>query len=230
MAGDVATIVTRGVLSCALMSMAGCASTPSMPNVSAGSTTSSTDGGGVIGFLGSVSDKALSAVGLRKPDMPDVPSVPDSALPDWRVTWRIFASDSLNVNDSGQPLALVLRMYKLKSPDAFLQAPADTFGDPAKEKTALGDDLVAARELQLLPGQHHEATDKVTREARYVGVVALFRNPAQGRWRYAFSAASAEKTGLSLGAHACAMSVQVGEAIGQAASTVKSVAVPCPPQ
>lgn len=190
--------------------------------------SSSPDSGGVIGFLGSMGDKALSALGLKKPDTPDMPSVPDSALPDWRVTWRVFASDSLNINDSGQPLALVLRLYKLKSPDAFLQAPGDIFGDPAKEKAALSDDLVAARELQLLPGQHYEATDKVTREARYVGVVALFRNPAQGRWRYAFSTAGADKTGLTLGAHACAMSVQVGEAIGQAASTVKSVAVPCP--
>lgn len=186
---------------------------------------------GVIGFLGSMGDKALSAVGLKKPDVPDtsdMPSVPDSALPDRRIAWRIFASESLNVNDNGQPLALVLRLYKLKSPDAFLQAPADIFGDPGKEKAALNDDLVAARELQLLPGQHYEAMDKVTREARYVGVVALFRNPVQNRWRYAFSASSAEKSGLSLGAHACAMSVQNGEAIGQPASTVQSVAVPCP--
>jgi type VI secretion system protein VasD len=213
-----------GMLSWALVSMTGCASAPSAAQANAAGGT----GGGVLGFLGSMGDTALSAVGLKKPDVPDAASIPDSALPDWRVTWRIFASDSLNVNDNGQPLALVLRLYKLKSPDAFLQAPADTFGDPAKEKVALGDDLVAARELQLLPGQHYEATDKVTRDARYVGVVALFRNPAPNRWRYAFSASGAETTGLSLGAHACAMSVQTGEAIGQAASTVKSVAVPCP--
>jgi type VI secretion system protein VasD len=225
LAGDIAALATWGALSWALLAMTGCASSPS---ASAVGTTGSTSNGDVVGFLGSIGDKALSAVGLKKPDAPDTPNLPDSALPDWRVNWRIFASDSLNVNDGGQPLALVLRLYKLKSPDAFLQAPADTFGDPGKEKAALGDDLVAARELQLLPGQHYEAMDKVTRDARYVGVVALFRNPAPGRWRYAFSTPGADKTGLSLGAHACAMSVQVGGAIGQPASAVKSVAVPCP--
>ena len=181
-----------------------------------------------MGFLGGMADSALSAVGLKKPDAPDVPTVPDSALPDFKVNWRVYASESLNVDEQGHALALVLRIYKLKSPDAFLQAPYDAFGDAAKEKTVLGDDLVAAREVQLVPGQHYEATDKVAREARYVGIVALYRNPLPGRWRYAFSTAQADKTGLNIGAHACAMSVQVGEAIGLPTSTVRSVAAPCP--
>lgn len=214
-----------------LIVLVGCASAPSASPPSAVPTAPTAESGGVIGFLGQMTDKALEKIGLKKPEAPEIPempNVPDSALPDRRIAWRVFASESLNVNESGQALALVVRIYKLKSPDAFLQAPVDTFGDPAKEKAALNDDLIAAREVQLVPGQHYEATDKVTREARYVGIVALYRNPAQGRWRYAFSASAAEKSGLSLGAHACAMSVQVGEAIGQAAATVRSVAVPCP--
>jgi type VI secretion system protein VasD len=224
-------IAASACLPAVMLAVAGCASAPSASNIPNAPTASASDSGGVIGFLGSMSDKALSAVGLKKPDAPDtsdMPNVPDSALPDRRITWRIFASDSLNVDANGKPLGLVLRLYKLKSPDAFLQAPVDAFGDPAKEKAALNDDLVAARELQLLPGQHYEATDKVPRDARYVGIVAMFRNPVPGRWRYAFSAAAADKTGLSIGAHACAMSIQIGEAIGQAASTVRSVAMPCP--
>lgn len=214
-----------------LFVLAGCVSAPATPSMPAVPTAPTTESGGVIGFLGQITDKALETIGFKKPEVPEIPempNVPDSALPDRRINWRVFASESLNVNESGQSLALVVRMYKLKSPDAFLQAPPDIFGDPAKEKAALNEDLIAARELQLVPGQHHEATDKVTREARYIGIVALYRKPAQGRWRYAFNAASAEKTGLHIGAHACAMSVQVGEAIGQAAATVRSVAVPCP--
>ena len=185
----------------------------------------------VLGLIGDLGDKALTALGMKAPvapDIPEAPKVPDSALPDRRIAWRVFASESLNVDDQGRSLALIVRLYKLKSPDAFLAAPIDTFGDPAKEKTVLSDDLISVRELQLLPGQHYVATEKVAREARYVGIVALYRKPAQGRSRYAFSAGTAERSGLSLGAHACAMSVQIGEAIGQAASTVRSVAVPCP--
>lgn len=216
------------VLTAALLTMSGCASAPSAPAAPTLPTAPAADDGGVMGFLGGMADSALSAVSLKKPDVPDVPTVPDSALPDFKVNWRVYASESLNVDEQGHALALVLRIYKLKSPDAFLQAPYDTFGDAAKEKAVLGDDLVAAREVQLVPGQHYEATDKVAREARYVGIVALYRNPLPGRWRYAFSTAQADKTGLNIGAHACAMSVQVGEAIGLPASTVRSVAAPCP--
>lgn len=209
--------------------LSACASPPSISNVP--SLPSADAGGGVLGAIGSLTDKALETVGLKKPTLPElpaVPQVPDSALPDWRVQWRVYASESLNVDDKGRPLAVLTRIYKLKSPDAFLQAPPDTFGDPVKEKAVMGDDLMGVRELQLIPGQHHEAIDKVGREARYVGIVALFRHAAANRWRYAFSTPAADKSGLHIGVHACAMSVQVGEPIGQPLSAVRSVAVPCP--
>jgi type VI secretion system protein VasD len=170
-------------------------------------------------------------VGLKKPELPktpDIPTVPDSALPDWRVSWRIFASDSLNVDDQGQALAVLVRIYKLRSPDAFLKAPYESFGDADKEKATLNEDLIASRELQLLPGQRHEAIDKIAREAPYVGVVALYRNPSGNRWRYAFDTASAARSGVHLGLHACAMSVQLGDAIGASARGAGSLAAPCP--
>ncbi|MFZ2296798.1 MAG: type VI secretion system lipoprotein TssJ, partial [Aquabacterium sp.] len=113
-------------------------------------------------------------------------------------------------------------------PDAFLQAAPDTFGDPTKEKEVLGDDLVSVREVQLIPGKPYETTEKVPRDVRYVGIVGLFRAPATNRWRYAFSTASAERSGLTLGAHACAISVQAGEPIGQPIKVVRSAAVTCP--
>lgn len=216
------------------MAISGCASAPSVPSGPAMPTMPSTPSApssssdGLLGMISSATDAALAAVGLKKPDVPPPPEIPDSAMPDYKVNWRVYASESLNVDERGHALALVVRIYKLKSPDAFLQASYDTFGDAAKEKAVLGDDLVGVRELQLVPNQHHEATDKVAREARYIGIVALYKNALAGRWRYAFSTAAADKTGLTIGAHACALSIQVGEAIGQAASTVRSVAMPCP--
>ena len=137
-------------------------------------------------------------------------------------------SPSLNVTEQGQSLALVTRLYRLRSPDAFLQAAPDTFGDPAKEKEVLADDLVSVREVQLIPGKPYDTTEKVPRDVRYVGIVGLFRAPATNRWRYAFSTASAERSGLTLGAHACAISVQAGEPIGQPIKVVRSAAVTCP--
>lgn len=184
--------------------------------------------GGVMGYLGNLGKKALEATGLKKPEAPELPQVPDSALPDRRIAWRVHASTSLNVTEQGQSLALLTRLYRLRSPDAFLQAPPDTFGDAAKEKDVLGDDLVSVREVQLIPGQQYETTEKVPRDVRYVGIVGMFRAPASNRWRYAFSTATAERSGLTLGAHACAMSVQAGEPIGQALKVVRSAAIPCP--
>lgn len=214
-----------GVLLClSLLWLAGCStgSAPSkVPDMPSSAEADS-------GFLSGLVDKALETVGFKKPPVPEVPEVPDSALPDWRVNWRIFASPSLNVNTEGSPLSVVMRFYKLKSPDAFLRAPMDVFGDSVKEKTSLGEDIIGVREVQLFPGQQHEAMDKVPRDARYMGVVTLFRSPAQGRWRYAFSAPNSQLSGLSLGVHACAMSVQVGEPIGQPLSTARSAALSCP--
>lgn len=225
--------VTTGIVGMSLAMAGGCATAPAASSATeqAMASSASTESSGVLGFLGGMTDSALTAVGLKKPEVPEMPqrpNVPDSALPDWRVNWRLFASDSLNVDENGQPLALLVRIYRLRNADTFLQAPYEAFGDPNKEKLTLGEDLVAVREVQLLPGQRHEALDKVAREAHYIGIVALYRNPSTGRWRYAFNTASAERSGLHLGAHACAMSVQLGEPIGPSVRSARSTAAPCP--
>ncbi|MFT3857867.1 MAG: type VI secretion system lipoprotein TssJ [Aquabacterium sp.] len=181
--------------------------------------------------LGAMATKALEWAGLKKREAPDaaaLPQVPDSALPDWKITWRVHASDALNVSDEGQSLALLIRVYKLRHADTFLQMPADAFGDPVKEKALLQDDLLGAREIQLLPGQRLDNIDKLAREARYLGIVALYRKPATNHWRYAFDASSIEKSGLHIGAHACALSVPVGDAIGRSARSIRSVLAGCP--
>jgi type VI secretion system protein VasD len=156
--------------------------------------------------VGAVKDKALEVVGLKK----EIPELPESALPARKVLLRIQASDSLNVDASGRSLALVTRVYKLKSAQAFLSTPYEAFGNAVREKEHLGEDIVEVRDLQLVPGQRYEVQDKIAREAGYVGVVALFRAPAPQRWRYAFSTEAAEKTGITLGAHACSLSVSMG--------------------
>lgn len=213
--------------------LSACTSTPtvkvSSPELDKlGTTTTEASGGSVLATLGGYKDKALEAIGLKKPEPPKAPELPEIQLPDRKIRWRLHASDSLNVLPSGESVALLTRIYKLRSPNAFLQAPYEVFGDPVKEKAQLGDDIIATREVQMIPGQHDEVIDRTAREARYIGIVALYRNPAAQRWRYAFRSESAETSGLSIGLHACAMSVQVGEPIGQPLSTARSAAVPCP--
>ena len=83
---------------------------------------------------------------------------------------------------------------------------------PEKEKAALGADLIEVREFNLVPGQMYEVTETVSREAGYIAVVTLFMSPAPKRWRIAFSAADAEAAGITLGLHACSLTLGKGAA------------------
>ena len=170
-------------------------------------------GGAALAPLANV---ALEAAGLRKP-----PELPESQKPPRNVPVKLHAATRLNVNADGQPLALAVRLYKLRQKDAFEGAPYATFLDPRLERESLGADLVEVREIMLVPGQRYEVTEKVAREAGHLGIVALFHTPAAGRWRTAVSSLDAERNGVNVGLHACAMSV--GSGSGSGAATLASV-------
>lgn len=146
--------------------------------------------GGVVG-------KTLELVGLKAPA--------DPAPKEKVVPLRLYAGDNLNAGKDKRGLALVVRVYQLRSPQRFEQASFDAFLDEAHEQAALGDDLLGATEILLMPGQRHEVLERVAAEGSYLGVVALFRSPAATRWRFAFDAGAASKEGITLGLHACAM-------------------------
>lgn len=135
------------------------------------------------------------------------------------VAIRLQAATALNVNAQGRPLAVVARIYKLRQEAGFRQAPYDSFLSPQKEKEALGDDLIEVREVMLVPGQRHEVVEKVSRDAAFVGVVALFRSPAPHRWRLAYATSDAARSGILVGVHGCALSNGAGaNAIGPGAN------------
>lgn len=218
-----------GLLSSALVA---CGSTPKVPELplpDGASADGASKEGGLLNGLGSIAGKALEVVGLKKPEAEqDESKVPLAQLPDRRIRWRVHASSSLNVTESGDSLAVVTRYYQLKSPEAFLNAPAAVFGNPDTEREALGDDLVSVREVMLVPGRQHDVFERVPRNIGYVGVVALFRQPANGRWRHAFDATRAELSGINLGVHACALSVQQGRPLDLSADEARRVTVRCP--
>lgn len=168
-----------------------------------------------VSTVASVANAALEVTGLKKPD---------AQKPARTVQLNLHAADNLNTDPSGRPLALVARVYKLKQNAAFQQAPYDTFLNPQKEKELLGADLVEVKEVTLVPGQSYHADEKVSREAYFVGVVALFRAPAAQRWRATFPAADAEKTGITLGLHACALSVGTGAVTTEDATSARALA------
>lgn len=154
--------------------------------------------------LGAVAKIALSASGLTAPELPD------SQKPPLKVPMAIATGKNLNADARGRPLAAVVKIYKLKDTTAFYQAPFNAFVTPGSDKAALGDDLVDTREITLIPDQQLNWTESVPRTANAIGVVVLFHSPGAQRWRFAFDAAVAEKSGIVMGAHACALTITRG--------------------
>ncbi len=176
--------------------------------------------------LAGAANGALEAIGLKSSN------VPDSQKPPREVPLKLTAGNNLNAANDRRPVAVVVRLYSLKDPTSFLQAPFDTFIDPAREKQTLGADLVQVREMTLIPGQRYDFTEKVSREATTLGVVALFRSPASQRWKFAFNTEKNEKSGIVIGLHACAMTLASGTpttAAGSAPQTDLNLlsAAPC---
>jgi len=173
--------------------------------------TSSLLAGCAGGAIGSLASTALQMAGINK--APPPPELPDAQKPPRTVSIRLHAGQRLNTDPQGRPLALVARIYKLRQKTTFEQTPYDSFLDAEKEKQALGADLLEVKEVLLIPGQHYEVQEKVSKEAYFIGVVALFRAPAPQRWRATFGAAEAERSGITVGLHACAISTDGGAAL-----------------
>lgn len=173
--------------------------------------------------------KGLELTGLSAPAIPpEVAAASQASTPQSRkLTLRIHAGEKLNVNNELRSLSVVVRIYKLKRLESFSSAPYWTFGQPATEVAAFGGDVVEAREVVLTPGQRHEVIETLPAEASYLGVVALFRSPAESRWRFAFAAPEAAKTGVTLGVHGCAMSVAEGSPVGAPVEAVRLAGVSC---
>lgn len=130
------------------------------------------------------------------------------------VQLRLETAQDLNAGENGQGLSTVFRVYKLKDQNAFLSTPYSAFGNTEKEKSAFGQDLLEVRELILSPGESLDLKEKVPAESPYLGTVALFRQPSAQRWRFVFAAADSEKSGITLGLHACAMTATTTPPVG----------------
>ena len=153
----------------------------------------------------SIAGAVLQIAGVNRPQ-----EVPDAQKPPRNVTIRLHAAPTLNSGDGGPPLALVARIYKLRHAEAFERVSYGEFTSVDSKSELLGPDLLEVKEVLLIPGQRYEVTEKVGREAAYIGIVALFRAPSGQRWRAAFPAAEAEKAGITIGLYGCAMTVGQG--------------------
>ena len=99
----------------------------------------------------------------------------------WRLAFT--STKALNQNDSGEPLAVVVRVYQLKGKDRFQQA---RFTDLWKnDKELLEGDLLERKELTMHPDSETllDFDLDVKHGAAFFGVMALFRKPDGTLWK-----------------------------------------------
>ncbi|KAA8982816.1 MULTISPECIES: type VI secretion system lipoprotein TssJ [Gammaproteobacteria] len=94
---------------------------------------------------------------------------------------RVTAGESVNPDSGERPSPVLLRVYELRSRDAFRDAGFDALHDDPE--AALGEDLVGMEETMLRPGGSWQTERALQEGTRYLGVTAAFRNIDDARWR-----------------------------------------------
>lgn len=200
------------------------------PSFSLLATTLALSGCGSMASGGMI-DSALGMVGLQRPAVAsdeNVAAAQQLAKKPQKVTLRLHAGQVLNTDASGQSLSVVARIYKLRQKDAFEQAPMTAFQDAkASGSPELAADTIEAREVVLTPGQKYEVVETLPSEVAYIGVVALFRAPAEQRSRFVFETKASVNSGITLGLHGCAISVAAGQALDAAPELTRLAGVQC---
>jgi type VI secretion system protein VasD len=109
---------------------------------------------------------------FRKPAPPPQPPAAHMTL---------AASADANPDPSGRPSPVVVRVYQLRGDAAFVGA--DFFGLFDDEQKALGPELISRAEYVLTPSERRTVDVPVAADARYVGVIAAFRDIRNADWR-----------------------------------------------
>ncbi|KAA3653748.1 MAG: type VI secretion system lipoprotein TssJ [Proteobacteria bacterium] len=126
------------------------------------------------------------------------------------VALHISAGQALNTTASGEPLSLVLRIYQLRNDRAFGDMPYSVASADDAGRALLKEDLIAVRDLVLIPGKRYDLPLTLPEGGTVIGVVGLFHSPANGRWKLSFDAEASSQEGITIGAHACALTAGRG--------------------
>jgi type VI secretion system protein VasD len=94
---------------------------------------------------------------------------------------ELIASSDVNPDSSGRPSPVVLRVFQLRNDGEF--AGADFFPLYDKEKEILGASLISREEYVLAPGEDRKLDLPVNADARFIGVIAAFRDIRAAQWR-----------------------------------------------
>ena len=93
----------------------------------------------------------------------------------------VRGSDRMNMDESGQSLAVVVRVYQLKSSRTLEDAEFDQIWQ--RDRETLADDVLSVSETVLAPSDSRIVNIKRADDAHYLAVIGLFRRPDGIAWR-----------------------------------------------
>lgn len=96
----------------------------------------------------------------------------------------IEAARDANPDRNGRPSPVVIYLYELESSQEFGSADFFALTDAGG---AGAPGVLNRREFQLDPGDRMRFNEEVSPDARYLGVVAAYRDIQQARWRHSTS-------------------------------------------
>jgi type VI secretion system protein VasD len=118
----------------------------------------------------------------------------------------VIAQADVNPDATGRPSPIVIRVYQLQQDAKFSNA--DFFALFDDDQQALGGDLLARDEVTLAPGDRKEVEFDVAGTAKFVGVLAAYRDIRNSQWR---ALQPAPKKGLLNMVKKDAVTVDVGK-------------------
>lgn len=93
----------------------------------------------------------------------------------------VIASANVNPDPRGQPSPVIVRIYQLRGESKFMNAGFFALYD--HEHRTLGSSLIMRDERTVFPGQRVSLDLALSPAARFLGVLAAYRDVRTARWR-----------------------------------------------
>jgi len=116
----------------------------------------------------------------------------------------LIVSADVNPDTSGRASPIVVRVFQLRNDGEF--AAADFFPLYEKEKETLGASFISREEYVLAPGEARTLDLSLSADARFIGVIAAYRDIRSAHWR-AISRPPEKKLTDLIGKHGVTLSV-----------------------
>lgn len=105
----------------------------------------------------------------------------------------LVAAADTNPDASGRPSPVVVRVYQLKTDAAFKGA--EFFALYDDDQKVLGQEMISRDEYVLAPSERRTIDVAVSRDTRFVGALAAFRDFRNAQWR---GLVAAPRSGLNV--------------------------------